>query len=801
MRDIKLAIRFLRKKPGWTVAAALTLAIGISGATLTFSLLDQAFWRPLGFPEGDDLITLYARSSGRYSGIRYNEYLDFRDALEPEADIAAFRRRFLTVGGGQFPEQHQGELVSGNFFSVLQVPAQLGRTIIESDNLVTSPPVVVLSHILWRTQFAAEPNIVGQEIMIASRSHQVIGVAPPGFRGAVWPTFKTAFWIPVLAATDSAGAASMPGGVYQTIGRHHAGDGLEALQARIEPLDELLSRDRVTTYRDTGNPWRVAVLPGNYLRLWPEFRGQVGRFLLVLVLMAVCAGLVGCANVATLLLARSIERRHELAIRRSLGGGTLDLARRIGVEVLVLVVIGAIGAVAIIYALSPWVALLPLGVPYELDLVPDRRVLLIGGAISALTALLFAAFPLAHSLRGRLTLLVSERTVSGGGEQAMKCLVVAQVALSLALLASCGLLIRSALNTSAIDLGFRAGYGVSAVVSVPDQFPEEAVVPLIAELLESLRNEAIVEAASASRTGILAFVPRTRLHLETSPVSPPAEIVEAQYLAVSRHYFRTMGIPILAGRDFDSAEEAEAPVALVSRTFGERFWPGANPVGQRVLLESEDQFRRIVGIVGDVAQRDIRLAADPTVYIPYSQRPSVWTHVGVRTKADGGEGLRLLRMHLGQVDPTLAVSEPRQLDELQATATQDDRVQAILATSVAAVATTLAIIGIYGLLGYVVGRRERELAIRSALGATPREIVRLVLRRACGLAAVGILIGSGVSLLATRGLAGLLYGVEPNDPSTFVMATVILGAAAITASISPALRAARVDPAEVLRVE
>ena len=816
MRDIGLALRFLLRKPGWTVAAVLTVAIGIAGSTLAFSLVDRALWRPLGFAAGGELVTLYARSAGEYSTIPWRDYIALRDALRGDgaghADLAAFVRTFSTVGGGAFPELHEGELVAGNFFSVLGVQPFLGRTITASDN--TAPgahPVIVLAHLLWRTQFASDPDVVGRDVLLDGRSFEVIGVAPPGFRGPVWPSFESAFWIPAMMAADAFGAddsrvfgsAALP--VFQTIGRVRGGQRIEALQARIDPLDEVLSRDRVDNpyFPDTGQAWRVAVLPGNYLRLWPEYREPVARVLLMLGLMAMAGLLVGCANLATLLIARGLERRRELAVRRALGAGALDLARRVGAEVVLLVAAGGMLAAGLVYTLSPLAPLLPLGVPYELDLGPDRRVLGIGVAVAALAGLLFAALPLAQVLRDGASLAVGQRmgTTGSGGVRAMNGLVVVQVALSLVLLVSCGLLVRSAFRTAAVDLGFHAGRGLTARVTVPGLTAEERA-GLFGALVDRLRDEPFVEAASASGGGtVVSFLPPGAVHVHDSAVAGPGSAVTARYRPVSRDYFETLGVPLLAGRDFEAAEESGAAVAIVNRTLAERYWPGANPIGLSLQRAVEDEPRRIVGVVDDAARRNVRSPVYAMVYVPYAQDPSAWTWVNLRTRADPGVGLPALREHLLALAPGAAVSVPRTFDELRANATRDARLQAGMASGLAAVAAVLALIGLYGLMGYVVGRREREIGIRAVLGATPASIVRLMLQRAERLTGAGLLLGLLLCAAATGGLAGLLYETEPRDPLTLAGAAVVLGLAAMLAALGPARRAARVDPATVLRVE
>ncbi|MCY3844537.1 MAG: ADOP family duplicated permease [Acidobacteria bacterium] len=812
MTDVRLALRFLAKRPGWAVAAVLTVGIGIAGATLAFGLVDRVLWRSLGFDDGRELVTLYARSGGEYSAISWPEYSALREALgdggNGSAELAAFVRVHLTVGGADFAELHEGELVSGNYFSVLGVRPLLGRTISAADNRAPGERrVVVLSHMLWRTRFGSDPDVLGRAVPLDGHSYEVIGVAPPGFRGPVWPSFETAFWIPATMTADAFGDTPVLAGVavpvFQTVGRVRGGQRREALQARVDALDGALAGERAANpyYPDLDHPWRIAVLPGNYLRLWPEYRQPVVQTLLVLGLMAAAGLLIACFNLATLLLARGTERRRELAIRLALGASSLDLARRVGAEVAVLVAGGGLLAVGLVLVLSPLMPLLPLGVPYELDLPPDWRVPGFGAAAALLAGALFSAFPLAQAYRGHPARDAAERTAAagGGGSRTMSGLVVVQVALSLVLVASCGLLVRSAQRTAAVDLGFHAELGMTARVTMPVSMPAETRAALFGALVERLRGEPTVEAASLSNGTVLSFAPPRQVHVHDSPTAAPEAAATVRSRHVSRDYFDTLGIPILAGRDFHAAEEREAAVAIVNRTLAERHWPGLDAVGRSLRLGGENDPRRIVGVVGDAARRSARAAPSPMVYLPHAQGPPPWAQVSLRTRDDPQAGLLLLREHLRALDPTLAVSAPRTFDGLRADATRDARLQAGLAAVLASLATGLALIGLYGLMGYFVVRHVREFGVRAALGATPASIVRLVLRRAERLTGAGLILGIGASLAATRGLAGLLYETDPRDPVPLAAAAVILGLAAMFAAFAPARRAGKVDPATVLR--
>ena len=754
-------------------------------------------------------MTLYVTSGPEYSPMPYADYTDFRRELEDTVDLAAFLRVFMTVGGRAFPENHQGEMVSSTFFSVLGVQPALGRFIGPTDNLFPGGPrVVVLSDVLWRSQFASDPAIVGSRIRLNSELYDVIGVAPPGFRGAVWPTFRSAFWIPAMMADEHFSGRDVLGGrgfaVFQTIGRLAPGIRLEAVQARIDPLDEVLSQDRTGVYyADTGAPWRVRVLPGNYLRLWPEYRNGVATFLRILGLMAVAALGVACANMATLLLARSIEWRHELAIRRALGAARLDLVRRVGAEVVLLVVAGGLGAAALVVWLSALVPQLPLTVAYRLDLIPDHRVFGFGLLIAVLTGCAVATPPVWRVLRDPHSRPILSRTHSSSRSTAMDALVVAQVALSLVLVMGCGLLLRSAWNTQRIDPGFRALHGVSMRVEYPPAWEDEPDVALSLErVLAGLRAESLVTAASASTGRPFSLRTRVEVRVTGSRRVGPDTPDTARFNAVTADYFETFDIPIRAGRVFTRMDTVNGvAVAVINQALATRHFPDRRAVGQTLRVQDDAQLRRIVGVVGSTVVGDIRGAPEPTVYVPYRQYPHRGAHVTIGVRGDGATGTALLRRHVGRLDPSIALPEPTTFAELRRAATRDSRMHAGLATILAVVALSLGLVGLYGVMGYLVHRREREMGIRSALGATPAAIIALVLGRGCRITLLGIALGLAASVGANPLLARLLYDVDPSDVLTRMVVPVLFIAAGIVACWGPARQASRVNPTDALRAE
>ena len=811
-QDLRLAGRALARKPGWTAAGVLTLALGVAGSTLVLGLLDQAFVRPLRFAAGDELVTLYVTSGPEYSPMPYPDYAELRTALEDTVDLAAFCRVFMTVAGGAFPERHEGEMVSGAFFPVLGVRPALGRLIGPADNVVPGGHrVVVLSDFLWRSQFAADPGIVGRTVRLNEVVYDVVGVAPAGFRGAVWPSFESAFWIPAMMADDYFGGRDVLNGrsiaTFQTLGRLGPGTSLAAVQARIDPVDEVLARDRGESvyYPETGAPWRVQALPGSYLRLWPEFRDEVAGFLAILGLMAAAALAVACANLATLLLARSTEWRHELAIRRALGASWADLVRRLGMEVAVLVAAGGFGAAGLVVWSSALAPLLPLTVPYQLDLVPDLRVLGIGLAVTAVTGCAFAVPAVWRVLRGLPGLAALSRTYSAAGRStAMSALVVTQVAVSTVLVVACGLLVRSAWNTQQIDQGFDAPHGASLRLAFPQAWRDDADLAgaAVDRLLDDLRAESFVTAVSASSRRPGSGPGRVEVRLADSERVGPETPVETQLNAVTGGYFETFGIPVRGGRAFGRADAAAgARVAVISQALAAGHFPRRSAVGQTLRVQGEEQPRRIVGVVGDTAESDVRLPPRPMVYVPYRQRPQDGAYVTIRARNGAADGPAVLRRRAGGVDPAIALSEAATFAELRGAATRESRVHAGLAAVTAGLALSLALVGLYGLMGYVVRQREREIGIRIALGATRAHVHGLVVGRGCRLTVFGLVLGLAASAGAGRLLTPLLYDVGSGDARTFAVVPALFLAAAVLACLGPALHATRVNPTDVLRAE
>ena len=804
-QDLRLARYALSRRRGWTAAAVVALTIGVAGFTLAVSLLEQVLVRPLNFPNGRELLTLYVTSGPRYSPMPYDDYTQFRTRLDDGLDLAAFWRVFMPVSGGAFPERNQGEFVTGNFFSVLGVRPALGRLVMPSDNIVPNGhPVVVLSDRLWRRQFASDPQVLGKQLRLDGLVYDIIGVAPEGFRGT---TFDSNFWIPAMMVDGHfpgrriLTVPSLP--IFQTVGRLTPPLTLSAAQALMEPLDALLAEGRVPPYyTDTQASWRVRAFPGHYLRLWPEYRDDVAVFLTIFGVMALAALVVACANVATLLLARSTEWKPELALRYALGASRADLFRRVGTEVALLLLISGLVAVVLIHWLSSLTPLVPLPVPVQLELILDWAVLSVGLAVIAAVALFFAAPPVYQVVRHSSTVRMSARTQSVSRSTATDALVVGQVAISVCLVMGCFLLVSSAWRISGIAPGFDARHGVSGSLDLPRRDDDTLLVrnTLIARLLHRLTADSRVSSASVSHSRPLSVNGRLQVEFSHSPGGQ--EPVTVSFNSVTTDYFRTFGIPLRSGRLFTHTEAMSgARVVVVNRVLADRHFSGRSPLGESLRIEGEDRPRQIVGVVGDTSGRDIRVAPAPFVYLPLYQGDAYEVELGIAFRRPSTSGAALLRQHVAELGSRIPVSRTRTFDEIRAAATAESRIQALLAGVLAGVALSLAFIGLYGLVTYWIRQRKRELGIRIALGATPGDIARLVVGRVCWLAIIGSIVGIGVGIGMSGVVARALHGQAAGDVLGAVVVALLSVVVMVAASCWPAWRAGRVAPRDCLTVE
>lgn len=801
-KDVRFAVRTLLRAPGFGAVVLLTLALGIGATVAIFSVVDGILFRPLPYPDPDELVMVWADYTRRDGPTR--EWLGYRTAMDLESESGAFAELglwggwFPTLTGRDEPAQLRGAAISEGMFSrVLRVSPELGRTFAPEEDLPNGPRVVLLSHGFWSSTFGADAGVIGRSVTLDGQPTTVVGVMPRGFRAPFIPDAQV--WQPLGIPPDREDR----GAVYlRSVGRLGPDVTVEAADTRLATLSERLAAEYPRS--NTGVVYDVYPLHAELVStaatgLW-VLLGAVGLILLIV-----------CVNVANLLLSRAVSRQGELAVRAALGAGRRRLARQLLVESAVLGLIGGVLGIGLAYVgVDLLVSLAPEQTPRVDEVVLDGRILVVALAISLGAGLLFGLLPALRAGRAdlRSALVEGGRSGgSGGGALARSGLVVAQVALAMVLLFSSGLLIRSLQELNRVDLGFEPENLLVFGVNLPasrygDGERRSGFVRLLEARLSAMPG---VDALATTNTlPMSGFDGDTGFRIEGRPPPPPEEPQTVWIRRTTPGYFDVMGIELEAGRDFRPAEDAESPrVVIINRTMARRYFPDQDPVGQRINLNSESDpiWREIVGIAEDVKNFGIRRESDVALYLPYHQAASTNLNVLLRTTIEPTSVARAAREELSAVDPGLAVALLEPMTDLVSDTLAADRFITVLLGSFAALALVLAVVGLYGVISYGVGRRSRELGIRAALGARGREIVLLVVRGGLVLTGTGLLIGLVAAVVLTRLMENLLFGVSATDPSTFVAVALLLATVAAAASYVPARRAARLDPARVLKSE
>jgi len=814
MQDLRYALRTLTKSPGFAGAAILTLALAIGSNTAVFSVVNGVLLRPLPFAEQDRLFIPAEQS--RQGGFRPPSYPTF---LDWQAQSSAFVDLAYVRGGGQRltgPEGVQSlivSVVSPGFFATLGERPLVGR-LFTPDEERAGAHVAVLSYALWQGRFGGDPDILGKTLSLSGGVSTVVGVLPHDVAYPPWTSEQLYVPIATVAATERALTQRGFHADCRIIARLKPGVTLEQATAAMNGI----ARREAAAYPEFNADW-ISV---RFFPLRDEILGETTpRQLLVLLTAVGLVLLIGCVNVANLTLARAGARSRELAIRSALGAGRGRVVRQLLTESLVLASVGAaLGAVTAYGA----VALLKRAAP---DVLPrletvrvDGWVLLFALGVTIITAVAAGLFPALRAARPDLTDSLKEGTAgTGTGHRRQRlraALVIGEIALAVILVVGAGLLIRSLWQLAAVNPGFDPQGLVSFWISPP---PLRAQDPARLAALYTQVEDAARALPGVTSVALTNFTPLSGGGLP-SPVEIPGRAPDpvrdprVWFMTVSPDYFRTMRIPIRAGREFTEADLAPDAAVVVNEAFARAFWPGLDPIGRQVTLHKAVQGRpdfgeplpgTVVGVVGDVHHFGLDTPAEPQVYVPFTR--TVWGHMSlvVRTAVAPARFLATLRRAVRQVDPDIpmTLSGGRSAaDTIDITAGLESRqLDTWLLGSFAAAALLLAAIGIYGLLAYAVGQRRRELGIRLALGASRGDVMSQVVGDGIRLAGVGIGLGVLVALGVTRLLAALLYGVGTSDPTTFVGVVALLVVVLLVASYLPARRAARVDPMVALRYE
>jgi len=799
-QDLHYAVRVLRRNPGYALTAMVCLALGIGVNTTIFSMVNELFWQPLPVPRSGQLAIVGRESDGM--ACSYRDYLEFRQrasapAGQPFSGLVAYDDMRVAIDSGGMSHIVGADAVTANFADVLELPAQLGRWFRPEDDRLGGDPVAVIGDGTWGRLFGRSPDVVGQRVRIGTVRYRVIGVAPPGFVG-MSPPHMVEIWVPLASQPDVRALLANPGEwerpEVQMIGRLADGKSTREAEGGMRALDAQIRRDFPRDNAPAG-AITVAVAAGASR---PDVRAVAAPMAALLLSVTAVVLLIACVNVANLILSRSAVRRHEMAVRRALGAGPWRLARQALAEGLVL---GAGGA-ALGLAFGYWSGRLlarslpgfPHGGMLALRLDPDWRVAAFAAAAGLASALLFTLAPAMDAVR-----------IDGGGSRRMRqrdVYVIAQVALSLVLLIAATLLVRALGHALEVDPGFVIAHRLEARLSVSEpEYTADTGRLFVDRILVAVRAMRGVQSATISHNTPLSITDATCAAPDTNtrPRRAGSDIVAAGY-------FDTIGIPILRGRAFEARDREGAPqVVVVNETFARRYWPAAEPIGQRVWLGCKTNVPRtvaqVIGVARDAKYATLDEPQQPFVYRPLSQEWAGFMTLIVHTAGRPEQFTAPLRTALAAIDPNLRVYEIETLEECASGSLFRVRWQAALLAVFGGLAMLLAAVGLYGVVAYTVAQQTRELGIRMAIGAQRADLLWMVLGRGLKLTAVGIALGLLLSAAATRLLGGLLYGMSPLDPVSFGAASLAWTAVAMLASYVPARRAMQVDPVVALRWE
>ncbi len=769
LSDVRYALKWLLRSPGFASVAVLSLAVGIGFNTALFSIVDALLFRPLPIADPARIVDVYTKGGDgdKYATNSYPDYLDFKAKNSVFSDMFGYSPSIGALKAGDRSRMALGEVVTGNYFQVLGVSAAIGRTLLPEDDRAGAPRATVISFATWQRDYGRDANVLGRTLLIHGQPYTIVGVAPERFTGLV-PMLQPELWTPVAWVDDvePAGIQDVVPSPTGTNRLDRRGQRWLFVKGRLKPGEtaaraeanlQVIMSQLATVYPRTNEQRPIATAAN--VRIHPEADRMLRPVAAGLMIAIGLVLLVACANVANMLLARASGRQREIGIRLAIGASRSRLVRQLLTESLVLAGLGALAGVTLAaFAIQAIAALpLPIPVPVALDLHIDARVVFFTTLVATAAGLVAGLAPALRATRVNLAAdMKGEATVPKAGRRwtIRDGLVVIQTAVTLVLLVAAGLLTRSILEAQRVDLGFRA----------------EGAVALGTEL-------GLVKMQSGDRAIPIAAT------------------------WVDDRYFATLGVPLLRGRNFNSAETPQsAKVAIVNEAFVRRFWPGEDGVGRTFRTRTADGPEyQVVGVVADYKVETV--GEKPTPYIHYAlgQRAFTGEVIIARTATDPGVLLAAMRREMLALEPNAVFLDSQTMEAQVAASLLPARIAAQTLGLVSVVATLLAAVGLYGVIAYAVARRTREIGIRMALGATPGEVLRLVMRQGLGIVAIGVAVGVGLSWVAARMIAAGLYGVGAADPAAWGSAVAVMLVSAGLANYLPARRAARVDPSVALR--
>jgi putative ABC transport system permease protein len=814
-QDLRYGARMLWKRPGFTIIAVLTLALGIGANTAIFSVINAVLLRALPYSQPEQLVSVTGYNPVRgwtNAQASLHDVLDWRTQNHTLAKLAVFNPGSVNLSGGTQPERVAYARVTGDFFAVLGAEALLGRTLQPADDQPGRGNVVVLSHGFWQRYFGGDREVIGKTLTVDGTVCEVVGVMPPHVQ---FPNAETQLWKPIALKPETTGARD--GRWLQVVGRLKPDVTLAQAQAEME----LIAGNLAAQYPNTNKDWTVRLTP-----LETQQTATMRTVLLLLWGAVALVLLIACANVANLLLARAAQREKEIAVRSALGAGRWRIVRQLLTESLLLAVAGGTLGLLLAWWSVGWLARLSLG-DEQREAGLDGRVLLYSLGLSLLTGIVFGLVPAFKASATNLTEVLKEgrRGLAGSLRQRTRSLlVVGEIALTLVLLVGAGLLLRSFVAVLNVNAGFDPQHLLTMRIAPPQAQPrpgeaDEAFFQRFAAerqqmasfyrtLMEQVRTLPGVEAAGViNRPPLGGNWWGINLQREGSDERDANQRVFALARVIDPGYLQALRVPLLQGRTLTDLDHDKAQkVAVINQTMAHRYWPNENPLGQRLVLRKGMAPLKIVGIVGDVRYSGLEAPPDPTLYVPFAQ--AVLGHWGdwgmtlaIRTSVEPTQLANAVRAQVQTLAPTLPLYAVSTMQQVLDEATTQRRANLLLLGLFAGLALLLAVIGMYGVISYSVGQRTREFGLRLALGAHPREVLALVLREGLVVTLLGITVGLAASWPLARFLATQLYETRTHDPLTFVAVPLLLLLVTLLACWIPGRRATRVDPMVALRCE
>jgi putative ABC transport system permease protein len=803
IKDIKFALRGLLKHPGFAAIAVVTLALGIGGSTSIFTVVNAALLRGLPYKSPDRLYHLWEQTPKQEFPKREFSYPDYQDYQQNNVfeGLAAYTGGGAILSGQGDPESVNAPRVNAAFFSVLGVDPLLGRTFQNGDDNQNGPKVTVLTYGLWQRRFGADPNVIGRGLTINGESYTVIGVLPASFQFAMRPAD---LFLPYQPTQNQLTRRFMHG--TNLIGRLKPGKTADEAQSELNLIAGRIEQQ----FNDSHAGVKARVVP-----LQEEVVGNVRPILLVLLGAVGFVLLIACANVASLLLTRSLSRQKEVAIRSALGASRWRVIRQLLTESLLLSLAGGLAGLLIAYwGVPALVSVLPQSqlsaMPFLTSLHIDTGILAFSVVLSLLTGLIFGLAPALQSSKLDLNEALKEggrQTSAGAGHRLRSAMVVTEIALAVVLLVGAGLMMKSLLRLLQTNIGFQTENLLTMTVILPPAKYTETNQQINFNDQLRQRVQSLPGVVGAGTVNILPVNSgnTTRFYIDGDSIPAPGKETEANIRTISDDYFKTLGVPLLAGRMFDERDGPDKPgVVIIGKTIADRMFAGRDPVGMRLRYSSfQGDPDLIVGVVGDVKITGIDEAVKPVLYYPFRQSSSIFANLVARTNSDPNTLAGAIRNEVRTLEPDAAILNVRTMDEMiaQTPASFMRRFPALVISIFAGVALLLASIGIYGVVSYSVSQQTHYIGVRMALGASPSDILKMVLKQGLLLALLGVGIGVGAAFGLMRLLSTLLYQVSATDVGTFTIVTGTLFVVALLACFLPARRATKVDPLVALRYE